>query len=240
MAYQNLESVKHKIPAQFRYFAVSSAGGGWCYINRPSWNSDIQEWVPTTEGEPRLYLGLGFAHTAEPIIITPTEDLNDVIDDLHKILWGLHDDWTYIAVDADGVYCAYQEPPIYTNGVWENSKDVLHLGRMFDQQGVDFWKTHIIDRNGLIPAAFIVNGDKLKALFAELTEHMKHATGKHPEFPNNKGFGLAAVTEEYLELAMAINDKEETERIVSEAKDTIITLMRLIFSLREEAKCTQK
>ena len=200
----------------------------------------MQEWVSTTEGEPTLYLGLGFPHTEEPIIITPTEDLSDVIDHLHKILWGLQDDWKYIAVDVDGVYCAYQETPIYTDGFWGNSKDVLYLGRMFDQRDVDFWKTHIIARSGLIPAAFTENEDKLKELYAELTEHMKHATGKHPEFPNNKGFGLAAVTEEYLELAMAINDKEDTERVVSEAKDTIITLMRLIFSLREEAKCTQK
>ena len=54
------------------------------------------------------------------------------------------------------------------------------------------------------------------------------AIEKHPDFPNVPREAAPIITEEYLELIRAINDREPSHRIIAEAYDVIVTCMRLI------------
>ena len=54
------------------------------------------------------------------------------------------------------------------------------------------------------------------------------AIEKHPDFPDVPREAAPIITEEYLELIRAINDREPSHRIIAEAYDVIVTCMRLI------------
>lgn len=57
---------------------------------------------------------------------------------------------------------------------------------------------------------------------------------KHPEFANDVHEGLNLITEEYLELVRAINDKEGIPRIREEAAQMGVTILRFLEMLPDE------
>lgn len=139
--------------------------------------------------------------------------------------------YKYMAVDADGDLYAFIDKPTKFEDSWCSDTGMLYI-RTY-RQGVVDWDKVIFDINGLIPInAGIGEADGDNELFEEIKQHLEVARRKHPEFPEDKGFGLAAVTEEYLELTQAINDKKSCEERVGEALDTIVTLFRLIKVMR--------
>jgi NTP pyrophosphatase (non-canonical NTP hydrolase) len=57
------------------------------------------------------------------------------------------------------------------------------------------------------------------------------AKGKHPEFPCRCADRLSIVMEEVGELAAAINDEENKERLIEEAAHVAVTAIRFIESV---------
>ena len=141
-------------------------------------------------------------------------------------LLGRLSDYRYMAVDGTGELWAYKQKPELTGISWSDGDGAIYI-RSYRKVVVD-WDKVIFDINGLIP----IKADGDDELFEEIKQHLEVARSKHPEFPEDKGFGLAAVTEEYLELTQAINDKKSCEERVGEALDTIVTLFRLIKVMR--------
>lgn len=60
------------------------------------------------------------------------------------------------------------------------------------------------------------------------------ALQKHPVFAKDIPQGLNIITEEYLELVRAVNDKEGKERIVEEAAQMGATILRFLEMLNDE------
>lgn len=233
---KRLIDYKHQIPEQFLWGVVDFDGIAHCFTEEPSFNN----WTGRHVAKPGtwcLRFGDGFESMEKPIKLREKKNIHDIYEDYGPVLDQLSTDWVCIAIDSDGVINAFQTVPSYVNGFWESSKDCLYLGREYHTD-IEESSKFVITRDGLFaypqPSKDKKKSIELDDLFEELREHLKVAKTKHPEFPNNKGFGLAAVTEEYLELTMALNDNESTERVVEEAKDTIITLIRLIQKLRKE------
>ena len=176
------------------------------------------------------------------------ECMSDVFDDAVDLL-GLLREFSYMAVDKSGKLWAYSEIPKLEGDTWNSGYDALFI-RDYHKEVTD-WDRLIFNVTGLIPIEeFEAASDEAK-LFEEIKHHLKIARGKHPEFPENKGFGFAAIAEEGFELvesigrqlsklARAINDNECKEACIDEAKDTIVTLIRLIETMRskEESKIT--
>ena len=139
--------------------------------------------------------------------------------------------YRYMAVDGTGELWAYKQKPELIGVSWSDGDGAIYI-RNYKTVIVD-WDKVVFDINGLVPVntgTGEATGDD--ELFEEIKQHLEVARSKHPEFPEDKGFGLAAVTEEYLELTQAINDKKSCEERVGEALDTIVTLFRLIKVMR--------
>lgn len=168
--------------------------------------------------------------------------MGDVFDDAVDLL-GLLGEYSYMAVDKSGKLWAYTGMPKLEEDVWTNDDTPLFI-RHYHKEVVD-WDRLIFNVTGLIPVKEAVADSKDDKLFEEIKQHLKIAREKHPEFPDNKGFGFAAIAEEGFELmeslgrqlgklARAINDNECKEACIDEAKDTIVTLIRLIETMRSE------
>ena len=170
------------------------------------------------------------------------ECMGDVFDDAVDLL-GLLGEYSYMAVDKSGKLWAYTGMPKLEEDVWTNDNTPLFI-RDYHKEVVD-WDRLVFNITGLIPSEESRAVHEDDKLFEEIKQHLKIAKGKHPEFPENKGFGFAAIAEEGFELveslgrqlsklARAVNDNESKEDCINEAKDTIVTLIRLIETMRSE------
>lgn len=170
-------------------------------------------------------------------------NMGEVYDEAVNML-GLLREYKYMAVDKDGKLWAYIEVPIFSEDRWTSAFDALYI-RDYHTEVTD-WNRVIFDVNGLIPVGAVydlVIKAKDDELFEEIKQHLKVAREKHPEFPDHKGFGFAAIAEEGFELfevlgrqmaklARAVNDNKSREECIEESKDTIVTLIRLIETLK--------
>jgi hypothetical protein len=176
-------------------------------------------------------------------------NMYDVYDESVELL-GLLKEYKYMAVDKDGKLWAYSEAPRLSGDRWNNALYSLFYSLFIRDYGEEIqdWDRAIFDVNGIIPVDDIYNQSNKSTddeLFEEIKQHLKIAREKHPEFPDHKGFGFAAIAEEGFELfevlgrqlaklARAVNDNKSREECIEESKDTIVTLIRLIETLREQ------
>ena len=72
------------------------------------------------------------------------------------------------------------------------------------------------------------NSDAAKAAMEIVAIELGKAKGKHPVFPADPAGGLAIITEEYLELVQAVNDKLSPVQQVMEAAQSAATFIRFI------------
>lgn len=74
---------------------------------------------------------------------------------------------------------------------------------------------------------------KREEAFAFLYLELEKAERKHPEFPTDPEKALAIITEEFLELARAVNDQESRDRQKEEACHVAVTAMRFIEAMNQ-------
>lgn len=172
-------------------------------------------------------------------------NMYDVFDETVDMLGSLKE-FKYMAVDKSGRLWAYTDVPTLSGDCWKSASDALYI-RYYHTEVTD-WNKVIFDVNGIIPVDDIYkqsNKSTDDELFEEIKQHLKIAREKHPEFPDHKGFGFAAIAEEGFELfevlgrqmaklARAVNDNKSRKECIEESKDTIVTLIRLIETLREQ------
>ena len=173
-------------------------------------------------------------------------NMYDVFDETVDML-GLLKEFKYMAVDKYGQLWAYTEVPLFSGDHWTTASDAPLYIRDYGTEITD-WDRLIFDVKGIIPVNASYNQSNKSTddeLFEEIKHHLKIARKKHPEFPDHKGFGFAAIAEEGFELfevlgrqmarlARAVNDNKSREECIEESKDTIVTLIRLIETLREQ------
>lgn len=70
--------------------------------------------------------------------------------------------------------------------------------------------------------------EEKEELFGLILIELEKAEKKHPEFCLHGDLGLSLLTEEFLELARAINDTEEFDRVIEEAAHVAVVAMRMI------------
>lgn len=170
------------------------------------------------------------------------ECMGDVFDDSVDLL-GLLREYNYMSVDKDGKLWAHIEVPKLVGDTWHSNYDALFI-RDYHKEVAD-WDRQVFNITRLIPIDKPRVASEDDKLFEEIKQHLKIARSKHPEFPDHKGFGFAAIAEEGFELfevlgrqmaklARAVNDNKSREECIEESKDTIVTLIRLIETLREQ------
>ena len=70
--------------------------------------------------------------------------------------------------------------------------------------------------------------DKRMDVFSLLLIEIEKAERKHPEYPADPEKALSIITEELGELAQAINDGEDKQRLIEEAAHVAVTAFRFI------------
>ncbi len=230
------------IPYKFKWLYVYEDGVCKAYEMDPSKGTrdDVNQ---------VLIVGEGFTPTDKPIHIKQNElTVFDVFNDSAQ-LFDMMPDIKFMAVDESGALWGYQTEPTFQSysKCWDSCKDAVFI-RHYHTKVEDYDRKYFDESGTILYESFedeINKATKDNKLFDELREHLAIARKKHPEFPDNKGFGFAAIAEEGFELmeslgrqlsklARAINDNESKEACVEEAKDTIITLFRLIQTMRQE------
>lgn len=74
----------------------------------------------------------------------------------------------------------------------------------------------------------------MKEALMEIAKEFYAAKQKHPEFAKTVAEGLNLITEEYLELTRACNDKESPERIKEEAAHVGVCVLRFLEMMNEQ------
>ena len=234
------KEVLDSIPYKFKWLYVDEEGVCKAYENDPS------KYTRDDIGQV-LIVGSGFTPTKEPTYIDANElSVLDVYYDVEE-LFDVMPDIKFMAVDESGALWGYQTKPAFNKDskCWDDYMDAVFI-RHYHTAVKDYDRKYLYRSGTIVYEPFekeIERSEEDNKLFDELRAHLAIARTKHPEFPDNKGFGFAAIAEEGFELmeslgrqfsklARAINDNESKEACVGEAKDTIITLFRLIQTMR--------